>query len=55
MDKKTAKEIFEKIQERICVFTTEGKSDDYNDGYCQAIADIDERIQQVAKEYDIEM
>lgn len=53
--KKTAKEIFDKIQEKICVFTTKGKSEHYNNGYCQAISDIDKRIQEVAEEYGVEV
>ena len=53
--KQVAKEIFETIEEKLCVFTTEGKSEEYNDGYCQALSDIDERIQEVGKQYGVKV
>lgn len=53
--KDTAKEIFEKIFEALCCFSTKGRSDEYNKGYLQAIVDVDERIQKVAKEKGVEV
>ena len=46
----TAKEIFEKIFEVLCCFTTQGKSEDYNEGYIDFLAEVDKRLQNLAKE-----
>lgn len=52
----TAREIFEKIFEVICCFTTQGKSEDYNEGYIDCLAEVDERLQNLAKEkYGVEL
>lgn len=55
--KKTAiEEFYEKINENTCVFTTDiTKSNDYQEGYIQALADFVERIDQVKKQYDIDL
>lgn len=46
----TAREIFEKIFEVLCLFTTQGKSENYNEGYIDCIAEVDKRLQNLAKE-----
>lgn len=51
----TAKEVLEKIEEKICCFTIIRKSEEYDDGYGQALADVSGRIQQVKKEYGVEV
>jgi hypothetical protein len=54
--KDTAKEIFEKIFEVLCCFTTQGKSEDYNEGYIDCLAEVDKRLQNLAKEkYGVEV
>ena len=53
--KKTAEEFYDKINENICIFKLENKSEEYKDGYVDAIADICERIDQVAKQFDVEI
>jgi hypothetical protein len=50
----TAKEIFEKIFEVLCCFTTQGKSEDYNEGYIDCLAEVDKRLQNLAeKTYNV--
>jgi hypothetical protein len=46
----TAREIFEKIFEVLCCFTTQGKSKEYNEGYIDCLAEVDKRLQNLAKE-----
>lgn len=53
--KEIAKEFYDKVNENICVFKLENKNQEYVDGYTQAIADICGRLDQVAKDYDIEI
>lgn len=53
--KDTAKEIFYKIFELLCCFTTQGKSEDYNEGYIDCLAEVDKRLQNLAKEYGVEV
>lgn len=50
-----AKEIFEKIFEVLCCFTTQGKSREYNEGYIQCLEEIDKRIQGLAQKYGVEV
>lgn len=53
--KDTAKEIFEKIFGVLFCFTTQGKSEEYNEGFIQCLSEIDERIQKLAKEHGVEV
>lgn len=53
--KETAEKFYDKINENICVFKLENKSKEYKDGYIQAIADICGRIDQVAKQFGVEI
>ena len=46
----TAREIFEKIFEVLCCFTTQWKSENYNEGYIDCLAEVDKRLQNLAKE-----
>lgn len=46
----TAREIFDKIFEVLCCFTTQGKSQEYNEGYIDCLAEVDKRLQNLAKE-----
>lgn len=52
--KDTEKEIFEKIFEVLCCFSTQGKSKEYNEGYIQCLEEVDDRIQKLAKERGLE-
>ena len=47
--KATAKEIFDSIFEVLCSFTTQGKSKEYNEGYIDCLAEVDKRLQNLAK------
>lgn len=53
--KDTAKEIFEKIFEALCVFSTQGKSEEYNEGFMQCLNEVDERVRKLAKERGVEV
>lgn len=53
--KDTAKEIFDSIFEVLCGFTTEGKSEEYNKGFLDAVSEIDERLQKLAKKKGVEV
>ena len=53
--KKTAEKFYDKVNENICVFKIENKSQEFANGYAQAIADICERIDQVARQLDVEI
>lgn len=53
--KDTAKEIFDSIFEVLCVFATKGKSKEYNEGFLEAVSEIDERLQKLAKEKGVEV
>ena len=54
--KAKAREIFEKIFEVLCCFTTQGKSKEYNEGYIDCLEEIDKRLQSLAKEkYGVEV
>lgn len=46
----TTKEIFEKIFEVLCCFTTQGKSKEYDEGFIDCLAEADKRLQNLAKE-----
>lgn len=48
--KDRTKEIFDKIFEVLCCFTTQGKSKEYNEGYIDCLAEVDKRLQNLAKE-----
>lgn len=52
--KATANEFYDKINENICSFKLENKSQEFIDGYAQAIADICGRLDQVAKQFGVE-
>lgn len=51
----TAERFYNKVNENICVFKLENKSQEFTDGYIQAIADICGILDQVAKQFDIEI
>ena len=51
----TAREIFEKIFEVLCCFTTQGKSKEYAEGFIDCLAEVDKRLQNLAKEYGVEL
>lgn len=53
--KETANEFYNKVNENICSFKLENKSQEFIDGYAQAIADICGRLDQVAKQYGVEV
>ncbi len=53
--KATAKGIFDSIFETLCVFATKGKSEEYNEGFLEAVSQIDERLQKLAKEKGVEV
>ena len=55
ISKDTAKEIFEKIFEVLCCFTTQGKSKGYAEGFIDCLEEVDERIQKLAQECNIEV
>ena len=54
--KDSAKEIFEKIFEVLCCFTTQGKSKEYAEGFIDCLEEVDKRLQNLAKEkYSVEV
>lgn len=53
--KGTANEFYNKVNENICSFKLENKSQEFIDGYAQAIADICGRLDQVAKQFGVEV
>lgn len=53
--KETANEFYDKVNENICSFKLENKSQEFIDGYAQAIADICGRLDQVAKQFGLEV
>ena len=53
--KDTAKEIFDRIFEAICVFTTQDQSEEYNKGFLDAVSEVDERLQKLAKDEGVEV
>ena len=53
--KETANEFYNKVNENICSFKLENKSQEFIDGYAQAIADICGRLDQVAKQFGVEV
>ena len=54
--KNTAKEIFEKVFETLCCFTTQGKSKEYAEGFIDCLEEVDKRLQTLAKErYGVEV
>ena len=55
MRKETAEKFYDKVNENICVFQLENKSQEFTDGYAQAIADICGRLDQVAKQFGVEI
>ena len=46
----TSREIFEKIFEVLCCFTTQGKSKEYAEGFIDCLEEVDKRLQNLAKE-----
>ena len=54
-NKKTAREFYDKFNENICYFTLEDKSEDYKDGYVQAIADICGKLDETAIELGVDL
>lgn len=46
-------EVFEKINERLCTFIFENNSPDYLDGYTDAVEEICDRLDEIAKEMRI--
>ena len=53
--KETAEKFYDKVNENICVFQLENKNQEFTDGYAQAIADICGRLDQVAKQFGVEI
>ena len=53
--KEIAEELYDKVNENICVFQLENKNQEFADGYAQAIADICGRLDQVAKQFGVEI
>lgn len=53
--KEIAEEFYDKVNENICVFQLENKNQEFADGYAQAIADICGRLDQVAKQFGVEI
>lgn len=53
--KETANEFYDKFNENICSFKLENKSQEFIDGYAQAITDICGRLDQVAKQFGVEV
>ncbi len=53
--KEIAEEFYDKVNENICVFQLENKNQEFTDGYAQAIADICGRLDQVAKQFGVEI
>ena len=48
-------EVFEKINERLCTFTLENNSPDYLDGYTDAVAEVCDRLNELAKEMRVKL
>ncbi len=44
-------DLVEKINERVAVATLEGKSEDYADGYCDAVGWYDEKVELAVKDF----
>lgn len=53
--KEIAEKFYDKVNENICVFQLENKNQEFIDGYAQAIADICGRLDQVAKQFGVEI
>ena len=53
--KEIAEKFYDKVNENICVFQLENKNREFTDGYAQAIADICGRLDQVAKQFGVEI
>ena len=53
--KEIAEEFYDKVNENICVFRLENKNQEFADGYARAIADICGRLDQVAKQFGVEI
>ena len=53
--KEIAEKFYDKVNENICVFQLENKNQEFTDGYAQAIADICGRLNQVAKQFGVEI
>lgn len=53
--KEIAEKFYDKVNENICVFQLENKNQEFTDGYAQAIADICDRLDQVAKQFGVEI
>ena len=50
---KERKKFYDKLNENICTFKLENKSEEYKDGYTQAIADICGRLDETAVELGV--
>lgn len=53
--KETAEKFYDKVNENICMFKLESKSQEFTDGYAQAVADVCGRLDQVAKQFGVEI
>jgi hypothetical protein len=53
--KETAEKFYNKVNENICVFKLEITDENYNSGYARAISDVCERLDQVAKQFGVEI
>lgn len=53
--KQAVKEVIEKINEKICTFILGHKSQEFIDGYTEAIAEVCGRLDEIAKELGVEL
>ena len=51
--KEAVKEVLEKINEKLCTFKLENKSQEYSDGYVDAIAEVCSILDETAKEFGV--
>lgn len=53
--KQAAKEVIEKINEKLCTFLLGHRSQAFIDGYTEAIAEVLGRLDEIAKEFGVEV
>lgn len=53
--KEIVEKFYDRFNENICCFELENKSEDYKEGYIQAIADICDRLDQTAVELGLNL
>ena len=54
-EKETTKKFYDRFNENICYFKLENNSEEYKDGYAQAIADVCGRIDETAIELGVDI